>query len=108
MQTIVELFLKSPGKLAVFNLTRPKQKNIRMNLRLRRRIADFDFYTFGGGASAKDKQRMLVACKFGAHFFSEGVHGLPAAVVLSNSPRAVISAQTFSKAASARASNRTK
>src|SRR3977135_3765271 len=108
MQTIVELLLKGPGKLAIFNLSRPQQKNIRMNPRLRGRISDFDFDALRGWARAKDEQRGLVACEFGAQFFTEGIQGFPAADAEPNSPRAVISAQTFSNAARERASNRTK
>jgi len=108
MQTIVELFLKGPRKLAIFNLSRPKQKNIRMDPRFRGRISDFDFDALRGWTRAKDEQRVLVTCEFDAHFFSEGIHGFPAADAESNSPRAAISAKTFSNAARERASNRTK
>src|SRR5260370_27797281 len=97
VQTIVELFLKSPGKLSVFDLARPKQKNICVNLRLcgcglylftlrsegepasGRSIANFDFDTFRSRASAKGKQREFVPGKFGAHFFSESAPVLPPA-----------------------------
>src|ERR1700704_5772370 len=79
MQTVVELLLKSPGKLAVFNLARPEEKDISVNLRLRgcglyleparrRRIADLDFDAFRCGARAEDEQWVLVAGEFGAHF----------------------------------------
>src|ERR1700726_124297 len=108
MQTIVELLLQSPGKLAVFNLARAEQKNIGVNLRLRRRITYFDFHAFRGGARSKDKQGMLVPREFGAHFFRERVHGRPAVDAVSNSPRAAISAQTSANAAREGVSNRTK
>src|SRR5258708_36611041 len=128
MQTIVELLLKSPRKLSVFYFARAKQENICMDLwfagcglyfyaeRFGRsvepagkwRIANLDFHAFRGGTRAKNEQWMLVACEFGTHFFSESVHFCPAADADSNSPRAAISAQTFSNAASALASNRTK
>jgi len=65
---IVELLLKGPGKLAIFNLSRPKQKNIRMNQRFRGRISDFDFDALRGWTRAKDEQRVLVTCEFDAHF----------------------------------------
>ena len=108
MQTIVELLLKNPRKLAAFDLTWPEQKDIGMYLRVGRRVPDFHLDALRSGAGVEDKQGMLVAGEFGAHFVGERVHGRPAADVPSSSSRAAISAQTFSNALSARASNKMK
>src|SRR5712692_3909887 len=77
VQAVIELLLEGPGELFVFDLTRPQEERVSVDLDAGRLEADFDFDAFGCGPRAENKQRVLVAGQLLADFFHQVAHREP-------------------------------
>src|SRR5580704_14756703 len=76
VKTVVELALKTPRELRVFNFARPQKKNVAMNFHSLWLEKYFDFNAFGSGSRAEIKKRMFVPRDFRSHFFHVTTHDI--------------------------------